>query len=65
MKKSIRCMQSSFIIELLLQHAYSRASKDMDGTLKFPHYKVGGHKTPIALLIPNIFFEKKNVKLLS
>ena len=39
----------------------ARTSVDMDGTLKFVNYKVGGtQKTPTALLKPNFF-----VKVLS
>ena len=35
----------------------TRISVGMDGTLKFVIYKVGGLKTPIGLLKPNIFFD--------
>ena len=34
---------------------YRPGQVDMDGTLKFVNYKVGGLETPIASLKPNIF----------
>ena len=35
--------------------AYTRTSVNMDRTLKFKNYKVGGTQNPLALLKPNIF----------
>ena len=40
--------------------AGARTSVDMDGTLKIGNYRVGGLKNPLALLKPNMFFEKNN-----
>ena len=54
--QQLACSSFNNLANICCSFAESRTSVDMDGTLKFVNYKVGGLKNPIDSKKSNIFF---------